>query len=145
MEQQPFDVNDLIVEYDSERHLVHVTASRPLSIATAEDGYAMSNWVKARLSGYFAERRGYMITDYTRISIEPSLIKVYIEEMGDIIRKFLLPNGIARYGLEITRITAKLGHEIEIGGNPNLFITKVEALEYIDSLIIKNVAAGAAK
>lgn len=76
-----------------------------------------------------------MIIDYTRIIIEPLCIAEYAAEIKKIIDTFLYRDGIARYGFEIGRVTARLGHSTPIGVPLNLFATRAEAEAYIHSII----------
>lgn len=129
-----FDPDNIIGEFDADTRIVHLTARKRSLIKTVEDGKRLSTRVRAILDSFRPTGRVYMITDYTRIVIDPSLLNLYAQEMKDIIEKYIFPGGVARYGLEIGRITAQLGHSLHIGGNPNLFTTKEEALAYILNL-----------
>ena len=130
-----FSNEDLIAEFDPETRIIHFTARKRIVFNSIEDGHQLSDFVKATLDKHLAGKRGYMITDYSKIAIEPILLNLYAREMKEIIDTYLYPGGIARYGMDITRITAKMGHAAYIGGNPNLFNTKEEALDYINNLI----------
>lgn len=130
-----FDPRDIIGEFDPVTRIVRMTARKRITFRTIEEGALLAKTIKEILRKHLSPGRGYMITDYTRIIIEPSLLNLYAPEMKDIIDTFLYPRGIARYGMEITRITAKLGHQAYIGGNPNLFNTRKEAFDYIHKLI----------
>lgn len=83
-----------------------------------------------------------MITDYSKIIIEPENIDEYAAEIKKIIDTYLYPEGLARYGFEITRVTARLGHATYLGGSPNLFNTREEADAYIRSLAEQHRKAG---
>lgn len=137
-----FNIDDLAGEFDEERLIVHLTAINPIHVTTLEQGYILSRAVKDMLNRYLCGRRGYMITDYGRIIIEPEKIDEYAAEVKDIMDTYLQPGGFARYGFEITRVTARLGHAAYIGGSPNLFNTKDEALRYIHELQEEHVRAG---
>ncbi len=132
------NVDALIGEFDPERQLFHLTASERVFCNTYEDGVALYDWVMDCLSNFFGNRKGYWITDYSKIIIDVSLTARYGDAMKHLIDRFIFPGGIARYGLDITRITARISHETKLGGNPNLFVTKAEALAYIDSLRLES-------
>ncbi len=52
-----------------------------------------------------------MIVDLTKFIIEPKLSNCYAEKIQTIAQNCLFPNGLARYGYQITRMTVRLGHE----------------------------------
>lgn len=129
-----FEPDAIIAEFDAENRIVHLTARKRSLIKNMEDGKRLSERVRGILDKYLPTGRVFMITDYTKIVIDPSLLNLYCQEMKEIIDKYIFPGGVARYGLDIGRITAQLGHSLHIGGNPNLFTTKEEAFEYIINL-----------
>lgn len=137
-----FNIHDLVGEFDEQRLTVHLTAKNPIHVTTIEQGYELSRAVKAILSRFLAGRRGYMVTDFGKIIIEPEKIDEYAAEVKDIMDTYLYPDGFARYGFEITRVTARLGHAAYIGGSPNLFNTKEEAFRYIYELREEHLRAG---
>lgn len=136
------NINDLVGEFDERLLIVHLTAKNPIHVTTLEQGYMLSQAVKDMLNHFLCGRRGYMITDYGKIIIEPEKIDEYAAEVKDIMDTYLQPGGFARYGFEITRVTARLGHAAYIGGSPNLFNTKEEALRYIHALREEHIQAG---
>ena len=137
-----FDISDLVGEFDEQRLIVHLTAKNPVHATTVEQGYTLSRAVKTIMSRFLGDRRGYMIIDYGKIIIEPDKIDEYAAEVKDIMDTYLQPGGWARYGFEITRVTARLGHAAYIGGSPNLFNTKEEAFRYIYELREEHLRAG---
>lgn len=137
-----FNINDLVGEFDEQRLTVHLTAKNPIHVTTLEQGYILSRAVKDILDRHLAGRRGYMITDYGKIIIEPEKIDEYASEVKKIMDAYLQPGGLARYGFEITRVTARLGHAAYLGGSPNIFNSKEEASRYIDQLREEHIRAG---
>ncbi len=137
-----FNIHDLVGEFDEQRLTVHLTAKNPIHVTTREQGYILSRAVKDLLGRYLSHRRGYMITDYSKIIIEPEKIDEYASEVRKIMDAYLLPDGLARYGYEITRVTARLGHAAYLGGSPNIFNSREEATRYIDQLREEHIRAG---
>jgi hypothetical protein len=137
-----FNIHDLVGEFDEQRHTVHLTAKNPIHVTTREQGYILSRAVKDILCQHLSHRRGYMITDYSKIIIEPEKIDEYSSEVKNIMDTYLLPDGLARYGYEITRVTARLGHAAYLGGSPNIFNSKEDAARYIDQLREAHIRAG---
>ena len=138
-----FNLSNLIGEFDPATGIVHLTARHPVHATTLEQGRALALAIRDILGQYLADRRGYMISDFTKIILEPEHISVYAEEVQKIIDTYLHPGGIARYGMQISRITASLGHRNHLGGNPNLFETKEEAHAFIHGLIAQGAATPA--
>ena len=128
------NTNDLFCEFDSQRKIVHLTARRPVHARTYEDGLALSRAVNEILAQHLSEERGYMITDLSKIIIEPRFIDIYAQHIRDLMNAYIHPHGIARYGFEITRVTVRLSQEY-LEEPPNVFSTREEADEYIQGLI----------
>jgi len=137
-----FNIEDLVGEFDERYRIVHLTAKRTIHATTLEQGKMVSAAVQAILAKLLRGRRGYMITDYSRIILEPEHIDIYAAEIKRIIDTFLYPGGLARYGFEITRVTARLGHATYLGGSPNLFNTREQAENYIRTLAEQHIREG---
>jgi len=140
-----FNIDDLVGEFDEQRLIVHLTAKSPIHVTTLEQGYILSRAVNEILGRYLSRRRGYLITDYSKIIIEPEKIDEYASEIRKIMDGYLQPGGLARYGFEITRVTARLSHAAYLGGSPNLFNSKEEAYRFIDQLREEHARAGIAE
>ncbi len=126
---------DLVGEYDEELRIMHLTARKPIRFTTREHGYALAAAVKELLARHLKGQRGYMITDYSKIIIEPLYVDEYAAQIKEIVHTHLHPDGLARYGYEISRVTAQLSHNLYLDSAPNLFNTKEEAYQYIHGLI----------
>jgi hypothetical protein len=135
------NIDDLVLEFDDTNKIVHVTAKKPIHITTLDEGEVLCTALNRALSKFLLPGRGYMITDYSKIILEPKHIDIYAEEISKIMEIYLYPDGLARYGFEVSRITARRSHEEYLGGTPNLFQTKDEAFGYIHSLIEKGKAS----
>ena len=133
-----FDLHNLVAEFDEKNLIVHVTGINSLNCQTREQGVALGEKIIELIDSCLNGRRGYLITDYSKVIIDPSLVDLYITYINKIKADYLCKGGIARYGYEITRITAKMGHEMFIGGSLNLFNTKEEAFEFIYRMIEQN-------
>ena len=128
---------DLVGEYDENFRILHLTAKKPIRCTTREHGYALAGAVKELLARHLQGQRGYMITDYSKIIIEPLYVDEYANQIKDIVQTYLHPDGLARYGYEITRVTAQLSHSLYLASPPNLFNTREEAYQYIRCLIAR--------
>lgn len=144
MQRGMFDPENLIAEFDPETRIVHLTARRPVHACTLAEGRELGQAVKKLLERFLSDGRGYLLTDYSKIILEPVEVEQYSRVIRDLLDTYLYPGGIARYGFEISRVTARLGHKEYIGGNPNLFDTREAAVTYLKGLITQNQALQAA-
>ena len=133
-----FDLHNLVAEFDEKNLIVHITGINSLNCQTREQGIILGNKIEESIVSRLADRRGYLITDLSKIVIDPKLVTPYCEYINKFKKLYLQPGGIARYGFEITRITAKMGHKGSIAGPVNLFNTKEEAFEFIYCQIEQN-------
>ncbi len=136
-----FNPRDIIGEFDSENRIVHLTARKKAIARTLDEGLLVKKAVRDIMEKYLSSSRGYLVTDYGRIIIDPALMIHYAHEMKYLIDTYLYPGGVARYGMDITRITATLSHKSYIGDNANLFNTREEAYDYIYKLIEEKKAS----
>ena len=127
----------IIAEFDNDKRILHLTATKVIQVKTKQQLVELCSAVKAKLEKYTDTGRCYMIVDLIKFIIEPKLSDCYAEKIQSIAQNCLYPNGLARYGYQITRIPIMMGHENKIMGDPNLFNTKEEAFEFIESLIQK--------
>ncbi len=128
-------IDDVIIEYDRPRRIVHVTARRKVAITTGVELTAVCELVQKSLREVCGSELGYMIVDISRIAIDPSLVHLYTQHLGSLIGACIHHDGIARYGYEITRLTARHGHRDLPDKDPHLFGAKAEAFDYIHRLI----------
>ncbi len=128
--------SDIIIgEFDNDKRIFHLTATEVIRVELKEQLEELCSAVFAKLGKYIETGRCYMIVDLTKFIIEPKLSNCYAEKIQTIAQNCLFPNGLARYGYQITRMTVRLGHESKIDGDPNLFHTKKEAFNFIENLI----------
>lgn len=136
-----FDPEEVIGKFDPETRIVHLTARSRIQPADLAEGKLLGEAVKAIVKRFLSDGRGYLMTDYTNIIIEPKEVEEYSRIIKELMDEYLYPGGIARYGFEISRINAQLAHQEYLGGNPNLFDTREAALAYLKGLIARNRAA----
>ena len=125
----------IIGEFDSDKRIFHLSATEVLRVDTKEQLEELCSAVFVKLGKYMESGRCYMIVDLTKFIIEPKLADYYAEKIQTISQNCLYPNGLARYGYQITRATIRMGHKDKIDGDPNLFGTKQEAFDFINGLI----------
>lgn len=125
----------IICEFDTDKRIFHLSATEKLRIETVQQLEELCSAVSTKLRKYIEAGRCYMLVDLIKFIIEPKLADHYAEKMQVIVQNCLYPNGLARYGYQITRMTVQIGHQNKIDGDPNLFGNQQEALDFIDSLI----------
>jgi hypothetical protein len=130
--------NEIVGEFDSRNRIIHLTAKSRLVIDSKTDLDKAFAATKAILEEYCKDGRCYMVVDMSRFVFDPSIADEYRANMKETCSKYIFPNGVARYGYEITRVTVMLGHAGSEGVAPNLFATKKDAYEFIEKLIEKN-------
>jgi hypothetical protein len=135
-----FDPEELIGKFDPETRIVHITAQTRIRPANLTEGMVLARAFDAILKRFLSEGRGYLLTDYTKIIIEPKEVEEYSHLMKEFMDKYLYPGGFARYGFEISRINAQLAHQEYLGGTPNLFESYDAAMAYLKGLIAQRQA-----
>ncbi|MCK5127861.1 MAG: hypothetical protein KAR42_16510 [candidate division Zixibacteria bacterium] len=79
----------------------------------------------------YSKKPLYFITDLAKIRVDPILAEFCVEESRGIAEKYFYPDGIARYGFELSRVALLRGYREFLHTNPNLFSTRQEAFAYI--------------
>ncbi len=131
---------NLIVEYDEQKKIVHVSASEILHVIGQKNSIEFMNDVRDRVKEKLQGYLGYLIVDYSKIQIEPDNIEEYAEKLYFELKKLVHPNGYARYGFGIGRVTSKRISRYMEDEPPPLFHSKDEAYGYIYQLIERNVS-----
>ncbi|MFQ5498956.1 MAG: hypothetical protein ACE5FH_04730, partial [Candidatus Zixiibacteriota bacterium] len=55
--------------------------------------------------------RIYLVVDIGHIIVEPSLLQEYQQMAKELFSQYIYPDGVARYGFEITRITVTMAYQ----------------------------------
>lgn len=137
------DMNNLaglLIETDRERGILHLTAERVIRIEDEAQLGELCHKVGGVLEELPRDRRYYLMVNISRIVIVPELAKAYSEKVEFLCEHFLCADGLVRYGHQITRLTARLGHEKYLHNDPHLFGTRQEAEDYLLELIKSNAA-----
>ena len=138
-------IEDIITEFDTQRRIFHLTAKSPLNIRTNAElnelflkhqpPYELCGMVKSLLTEHTADERCHMVVDVSKIVIDPMLVSEYMQKVKFLCDHYIYPDGLARYGYQITRITAMIGHQRYMQKEAPLFRNKMEAVKYIEELI----------
>ncbi len=127
-------------EFDVDNRILHLAYRWVVYIKTEEQLRFLMRRFSEYLRLNFGSERIYIVIDMSRLIIEPELSRIYGQLAGEIGDAFAYPNGIARYGHQITRITVRRGYMDYRNDDPNLFGTRAEAEDYILSLIARRRA-----
>jgi FMN-dependent NADH-azoreductase len=127
-----------ITEFDPERRILHVAYRNRIHPTTKEHLDIIFGAFSDMLEEFTASGKIYLIIDMTNFIVEPDLKSVYIGNARKLLDTYVIPQGIARYGFQITRITVRAGYHQYMNDNPNIFNSRDEAYEYISSVIRKN-------
>lgn len=128
----------LHAEFDEKNRILHVEYLERVHIRTGAQIDDIFSNIDEKLAGLCSSGRIYLIINMTNLVIEPSLTGHYARHARAICNKYILPDGVARYGYQITRITVKRGYDEYLGTNPNIFNSREEAFRYIHAVREKN-------
>lgn len=129
------DISSLVVfNYDPETAIAELSSRETIRVETPEMLNMMCSYVNNLLDGLPGTGPYYLAVDVSKIAIDPGLTDKYQEKIIKIGEKFLYPNGLARYGYEITRVTIQLmNHKLgyQFG---RLFYSRKDAMAYLECL-----------
>ncbi len=108
------------------RRVAHLSADEPIIVDDNDSLSYLCGAVRAVLQGYGPERL-YMIVNLVNFVIDPELAPAYAEKIGAIAEDYLYPNGLARYGYNMTRVTVRLSQADKIDPAAGLFSLRREA------------------
>lgn len=128
---------ELSLEYDPGTRIAELSAKKVLEINTADKLETLCNETGKLLFEATKGERCYMAVDISKIAIEPGLSLEYSKKIKFLRENFLYPDGLVRYGFEITRITIKLAG-LKSGELPILFNKREEAIIYLQELSEKH-------
>ena len=128
---------DLAIEVNREKGILHLTADQVIRIENESQLAELCQRVGGAIQELPQNRRYYLMVNVSKIVIVPELAKAYSEKVDFLCQNFLCADGLVRYGHQITRLTARLGHEKYLRNDPHLFGTKQEAEHYLLELYRK--------
>lgn len=123
------------VDFDKEKSIIHIAYKQKVVIETKAQLEAKFSRFQKLLDRYSDGGHLYVIINVSNLIIEPGLSEAYARLANEICEKSIYPNGIARYGYQITRLTVRKGYADHLKGNPNIFASREEAYDYILGLI----------
>lgn len=129
------DSDILIIDFDGANRVLHLSAKTPVPVRTDSELDLMCGAVYKILEKLCESDRVYMIVDIGKIIIDPSLTEKYSAKIQMLKEKFIYRGGLARYGMNVTRVTIMLGYKRHLLDEQNIFPSYEAARRYIDSLI----------
>lgn len=139
VEKDKLNIEEMVAEFDEQYRIVHQTADRPLYFRTMEEGELLARATDKNLSRFLGNERGYLVTNISRIVIDPAVVDLYAERINTFLARYLQPHGIARYGYAIGRVTVRMAHESNRLEDLNMFATKEEAFAFIRGLEVRRL------
>ncbi|NMC42640.1 MAG: hypothetical protein GYA46_01860 [candidate division Zixibacteria bacterium] len=127
-------------EFDEDSRILHLRGTRFVGITTEERLTAVMEAIRAEMRRHSGSGRMYMIIDVTNLVIPPELSQSYGRLAADIYTAYAFPNGVARFGHQITRLAVRRGYMDFMEDDPHIFGTRAEAEAYIRSLIVRRQA-----
>jgi hypothetical protein len=132
---------NIIYEFDSETRILHLSAEERIVIKSEAKLTELCHRVREIIEQNAGGEPIYMVVDLKKFHIDPSLADSYGRKITGIYRDHIYPGGLVRYGLEITRVTIKVGQPRHMNEDPLLFVSKKDAMLYLNSLIANNRAS----
>ncbi len=127
------EYTQMIIEFDKEYRILTISATEKIYSLDEKELCSFGDEVKTIIEKYASPEKCYLAVDLGKIVVDPKITSIYADQIKSLSEKYLYPNGLARYGFGITRLTAmKASHEMN--ENPNLFRHKQDALTYLKSL-----------
>jgi len=125
----------LRLDYFEGEGILHVSTTREIHISNEERLEDLFVTVESKLDELDRDRF-YVVVDLSGLVIDTNLAQAYGARAQKMAKGYLEPNGFARYGYQITRVTVMLASESSPDFEKNLFSTREEAFEYIRTLIV---------
>ncbi len=124
---------EISLTFDPETRIAELSAKTVLTIDSTEKLDTLCNTICSLLTRESGGKRCYLAVDISQIVIDPGLADQYAGKIKAMKEEMLFPEGLVRYGFEITRVTIKLA-EMKEGKFPILFNKRDEALRYLEEL-----------
>ncbi len=128
------DSDNLIIDFDGAKRILHLSAKTPVPVRTESELDLMCGTVYNILDKLCESDRVYMIVDIGKIIIDPKLAEKYAAKIQTLKEKFIYRGGMARYGMNMTRVTIMIGYKMHLLDEQNIFLSYDAARRYIDSL-----------
>jgi len=142
-QQPPRPAPDYLdLEFDQTRRILHIGFKSRIHPTTKEQLDRKFAVLGEILGPYTKSGRVYLIINMSNVIFEPELKTAYVANAQAIQDKYIMPDGIARYGFQITRITVRQGYAEQSGEDPHIFNSREEAFAYIEALIERHQSAG---
>lgn len=130
----------LCFEFDEDSRILYLRGTQFVGITTEQRLTAVMEAIRAEMQRHSESGRMYMIIDVTNLVIPPELSQSYGRLAADIYTAYAFPDGIARFGHQITRLAVRRGYMDFMDDDPHIYGTRAEAEAYIRFLIARRQA-----
>ena len=127
-------LDHVCIEYEPDSEIVHLKPNGPIQVSSRDDLETLCSRVRRFMAEHCTNGRCYFMVNITPITIDPAFFRAYGEHIKALLQTYIYPEGIARYGYNITRVTARGGSRGIQTGEPHFFGTEWEAREYLTRL-----------
>ncbi len=127
-------LENLVLEYDHDTNILTITGLDKVHIVTSDQLEALYDMIEYCLETQCAEKRGYALVDMSKLTIDYELVEDYAIHHQSSFYRWVYPEGIARYGYAITRLTIADGYRRVGEETPHFFPTRDEAVAYLRDL-----------
>lgn len=124
-------------EFDEESRILYFSGTEFVGITTQERLIAVMEAIRTEMERHSSSGRMYMIIDVKNLVIPPELSGLYGRLAADIYTTYAFPDGVARFGHQLTRVAIRRGYMDYMDDDPHLFGTRAEAESHIRSLIAR--------
>jgi len=122
--------NDLKIEFDEESRILSLSADEKMYLNDEEDLRGFCGILKDELTKHTEIDKCFLAVDISKVVVDPNISDIYMELAKELLENYLYPNGLARYGYEITRVTV-IKSSVKSNTDANLFSNKAEAINYL--------------
>ena len=126
------------IKFDESLHIMQLGYDKPVHLRTKNQLVVFFDTFRTICDRYKSSGRFYLIINMTNLVIEPELCCIYAQNAKSIIDNYIIPDGVARYGHQITRLTVRRAYSDHLGEDPHIFSSFAEASAHIQNLISKN-------
>ncbi len=123
------------IEFDEIKGIIHIAYTEEYRISEKNELFVMFENLEHYLESLKMSKKIYLIIDISNLIIEPNLAPEYACRAERLTKKYFHKNGVAQYGYQITRIMLMRAYKEYLEKDPNIFRTKKDAYDYIESLI----------
>jgi hypothetical protein len=128
------NLENVSVDYEADSGIVHLKPSEPVQVMSDEDLNALCDLVGQVMSRHCGASRCFFLVDISQLTIDPDFAHAYAEHLKGMCETYIHTDGVARYGYNITRVTARACNKSMHANDPCFFRSEADAREYLKRL-----------